>query len=488
MRTLHGEVDISAAGWQLSSISIGSCDFPGKCHMSIDVNAVQSRPVVRLVEMFSAEYASAGGLPAILNAIGACAGFSAQIAVWRELILPNNRNPGDFLVYVTTKSQEIFFFGEAINQFLLAANGQRVSFLSFAASELSDASQLPDIAELLGRVAGSLGSDGFGRPRPLPSIEPYELPRAALGRTWVKTAQILADARASEWPALLGATAQRFIQENRRSLTPTIAVQIMLEAAAPMSKLNPATVEGAGVPAPAFANWSMRALRPENGQAIMAEVVSAMPPMPVGVATQPLTIEQPKIVFLNLAGAACEAIVREDRAQIGELFKPNVEVTTAPVRCDVLFLYCEFESPGKIFGQSRPLGELIRASDAQIVVIASEVPAAFMGDREFSASLSSGDFPPVNLVMTLGRHGKAFGRFFVALFELMWAGKSMPMAYVQLAPQVPAHLQPPRRGDEEDIPGTIFAAGRGQVGFAPRAQPRWRDRISTVFGRKPRPN
>jgi len=50
----------------------------------------------------------------MLNALGACAGFAAQVAVWRELVLPTKRNPGDFLVYVS-KSHDLFFFGEAIN-------------------------------------------------------------------------------------------------------------------------------------------------------------------------------------------------------------------------------------------------------------------------------------------------------------------------------------------------------------------------------------
>src|ERR1700721_424493 len=139
--------------------------------MTLSVHVGSRAPVVGLVKMFSAEYAPGGGPPAILNAIGACAGFASQIAVWRELILPDNRNPGDFLCFVATKSQEIFYLGEAINQFLFATNRQRVSFLSFAASELSSPSQLPDIGDLLGHVVKTIGSDSFGHPRPPPSTD-----------------------------------------------------------------------------------------------------------------------------------------------------------------------------------------------------------------------------------------------------------------------------------------------------------------------------
>jgi hypothetical protein len=189
-------------------------------------------------------------------------------------------------------------------------------------------------------------------------------------------------------------------------------------------------------------------------------------------------IDAPKIAFLNLAGAACAAIVAEDRQAIGELFEPNVQVTTVPVRCDVLFVYCGFEPSGKVVGQTRSLRDLVRETEAQIVVIASEVPGDFIGNGQFSPALSKGDNPPVNLVITLNRNGEKFARFFRSLFELMWAGKSMPMAWVRLAPQAPGNPQ------QHDHPGTIFAAERGQVAFTPRpATSLWR-RIGGLFGRK----
>ena len=115
-----------------------------------------------------------------------------------------------------------------------------------------------------------------------------------------------------------------------------------------------------------------------------------------------------------------------------------------------------------------------------------------MRDRRFAAALSQGDNPPINLVITFHRNGKDFARFFRSLFQLMWAGKSMPMAWVQLAPQIPG--PPPRtlfeklrdllgslfrrsrtqakltRSPDDRGPGSIFLAERGQVGFAPRPQ------------------
>src|SRR6202035_3458070 len=104
----------------------------------------------------------------------------------------------------------------------------------------------------------------------------------------------------AEWPALLGAAACKIIDANQRSLAPTIAVRIVLEAAVPMSKLNPETVEDSGIPAPSFANWSWRAVRPQDNDTIVAEVRRVMPAMPPKISAIPAVIDQPKVVFLNL--------------------------------------------------------------------------------------------------------------------------------------------------------------------------------------------
>jgi hypothetical protein len=246
---------------------------------------------------------------------------------------------------------------------------------------------------------------------------------------------------------------------HRTLLAPPLAVTIMLEAAAPMSKLNPATVEGSGVPAPSLTNWSMRALRKENNQTIMTEVRAAMPIMPAGIATGPPVIDQPKIAFLNLAGASCATIAGQDRAVIGELFGRNVQVTTVPIHCDVLFLYCSFEPSGKIVGQQGSVRSLIRGCQARVAVVASQVPSHFLSNREFNAALIKGNNPPVNRVITLNRNGDNFGRFFKSLFEMMWTRVPMPMAWHQLAPQGPSQQR-------ENVPGTICLMEAGQIAFA----------------------
>jgi hypothetical protein len=77
--------------------------------MTIDSEILNCKAVDSLCEMYAAEYRSQpfvtmrDPVPSMLNALGACAGFAAQVAVWRELILPTQRNPGDFLFYTAPK-------------------------------------------------------------------------------------------------------------------------------------------------------------------------------------------------------------------------------------------------------------------------------------------------------------------------------------------------------------------------------------------------
>src|SRR5262245_26489946 len=89
--------------------------------MTIDSEVLNSKAVNSLCEMYASEYRSQSfatmrdPVPSMLNALGACAGFAAQVAAWRELVLPAQRNPGDFLFYTTPKSGGVLLFGDAAN-------------------------------------------------------------------------------------------------------------------------------------------------------------------------------------------------------------------------------------------------------------------------------------------------------------------------------------------------------------------------------------
>jgi hypothetical protein len=110
-----------------------------------------------------------------------------------------------------------------------------------------------------------------------------------------------------------------------------------------------------------------------------------------------------------------------------------------------------------VIGQGLSLRDLIGKSRARVAVIASEVPVELLQNTGFQKSLNRGNNSPVNLVITGSRNGDAFGRFFKSLFQLMWTGVPMPIAWTKLAPQSPRQ---PR-----DIPGTICLIEAPQLAF-----------------------
>ena len=164
-------------------------------------------------------------------------------------------------------------------------------------------------------------------------------------------------------------------------------------------------------------------------------------------------IKDPTISFLDLSGGEFAELLRGDETALGPLFKSATESNLTPPRCNVLFLYCRLGAGGQIPGSNRGLRELIRDSGASVVVVASENT----GEQYHAAAKETG-YGRANLVMTLERKGPAFAHFFYQLFSLMKRGKSMPMAWVKLAPQVP-HPQ------NSKGPEIFFFCEAGQIKF-----------------------
>lgn len=175
----------------------------------------------------------------------------------------------------------------------------------------------------------------------------------------------------------------------------------------------------------------------------------------------PYIIVDPMLAFVNLAGAAGQSLMAQDRASLDDLFKDRTQVAdrTLP-RCNVLFLYCGLEASGGVTGTSFTFRDLIKGAGAHVAVIASDIQPALLQNPEFGKALSANKDWPANIVITVNRNGDHFGRFFHGLFAQMRAGVSMPMAWVELAPQGPH--QP------SDIPGTICLMEAGHIAFGPQ--------------------
>lgn len=169
---------------------------------------------------------------------------------------------------------------------------------------------------------------------------------------------------------------------------------------------------------------------------------------------QPFCIEDPRIGFLNLLGEKGAELLAADKAELSPLFVSKEVSSRETPKCEVLLLYCTVGMTGQVPGSRLPLRELIREAGALVAVVASENPpdsyikGVGKPDGRWSA----------NIVMCVNRRGDTFARFFHDLFAAMFEGTPMPLAWANLAPQIPGEEHP-------DTPESIMVAEAGQLVF-----------------------
>jgi hypothetical protein len=168
----------------------------------------------------------------------------------------------------------------------------------------------------------------------------------------------------------------------------------------------------------------------------------------------PFQISRPAIGFLNLQGEAASALVESDKSVLCSLFAAVTESADVPPKCEVLFLYCSLDRQGRIIGSQFTVRQVIESAGAYVAVVASE-----NSGEAYVKALARRTNWHANIALTIERKGEKFTLFFRRLFESMYSGKSMPLAWVELAPQIPGQEHP-------DAPGAIMAAEAGHLTFA----------------------
>lgn len=167
----------------------------------------------------------------------------------------------------------------------------------------------------------------------------------------------------------------------------------------------------------------------------------------------PLELKSPKIGFLNLLGSTGRSLLEEDKAALGPIFPASEVSDTAMPQCDVLLIYAQAGSDGRLIGSEDGLRGLIRKANAVIAILASPNEP-----NNLIAAGKPAGYGQANLVLTINRKGPAFARFFAELFRKMYRGTTMPVAWVELAPQNP-------RAQHGNCPETIFLAEVSHIVF-----------------------
>jgi hypothetical protein len=189
-------------------------------------------------------------LETILTEIGALAGFAAQMSVRKAIIEPQKLDLNEILPEVVTTSGEKYYFSDTLN-WIVFENLARppYSIWAYVLDAVPQASRasMPDMEDIVSHAARTIGTFRFGVPRLPTEHAPRKTPRAALAQHWTDVLEELrARARTpSDWPYDLSFAACWQMLNGRDRLALPLAATIVMEAAIPMSKVDPATVPGA---------------------------------------------------------------------------------------------------------------------------------------------------------------------------------------------------------------------------------------------------
>lgn len=178
-------------------------------------------------------------------------------------------------------------------------------------------------------------------------------------------------------------------------------------------------------------------------------------------------IKNPVIKIVHFRGDLTSNVLAQSDAKIYSNFYKNVNVIeldglaalvelVQQRNCQVLHLYADLNDKGKIEdpnGTSADFADFVNTvSEAKIpfLIFAKDIPPT-----NFGASPDDLTNSP-NVVVTLSRKGEAFGNFFKSVFEQVSKGKSMPVAWKNIAPQDP-------EASHENMPDMLALMSEEQV-------------------------
>jgi hypothetical protein len=184
----------------------------------------------------------------LLTELGALAGFAVQMSIRKSVIERQKLDADTILVEVATKNDEVYYFSDLLN-WMLFENMEHPPYSIWAYVVSAVPSErhllLPDISEIVSNAARSIGTSRFGVPRLPREQMPHKLPREALEEHWRFIRPELEARDPSEWPYDVAAAAQWQMLNGRDAVDPPGAARLVMEAAIPMSKVDPRTIIGA---------------------------------------------------------------------------------------------------------------------------------------------------------------------------------------------------------------------------------------------------
>ncbi len=204
----------------------------------------------RLAQWLNKEFRHVRDTPCetALTVVGALAGFAAQHGIWEAMVKPGRMAIQEAFVVIETRSGETYFFGDFLNTILASPDPAQLSVWKIVggAARAMGAEELPDLTPIFKHCAETVGTGSFGLPRLPDGHLPTILPRDAVNRYWPEARRILAgrgaDADPMTWALDVAVAAQQLMLGMKDRIDPLLAAQAVMEAAVPMSRIDPMTV------------------------------------------------------------------------------------------------------------------------------------------------------------------------------------------------------------------------------------------------------
>ncbi|WMW80439.1 hypothetical protein RF679_17610 [Undibacterium cyanobacteriorum] len=179
-------------------------------------------------------------LESLLCALGSIAGYACQVSVREEFVRQQGRLEKEvFIVVDSTQNGSRYFFGDLLNK-PLAESRYSIWSLSSGASQKLGLTSLIDLHDIFRHVTETLGQTSFGVPRLPQAHVARELPEDYVRHLWPQLfpiARRYCD-KPDQWPILFGVAVQEILFASKGLIDPQLALQIVMESAIPMSKIN----------------------------------------------------------------------------------------------------------------------------------------------------------------------------------------------------------------------------------------------------------
>lgn len=198
---------------------------------------VVSRELVRLV-MMTMKDGRGVHIESLLCAMGAMAGYACQAGI-RAQAVAAGKPPNVYFQIVEMKSGLHFYFGDTLNGPLAQ---DRLSIWSLAAGVVSQqgVKALPKLQDMFSRVAKQVGEESFGRVDFPEGHNASDLPINYVKHLYPKFAPLVErlTGNPKHWSVAWGLAIQEVLKQSKGALDPALALNIVMQSAIPMSKVE----------------------------------------------------------------------------------------------------------------------------------------------------------------------------------------------------------------------------------------------------------